>query len=87
MCQITGKGLDIGIVDDPIKGRAEANSKAVRDKIPEIVGSPGVVVTGPDCLTEIVGLERLLKCHNQFSVQGDSNTWPIPIFRESRSRS
>jgi predicted phage terminase large subunit-like protein len=30
--QITGKGLDIGIVDDPIKGRAEANSKAVRDK-------------------------------------------------------
>jgi hypothetical protein len=30
--QITGQGLDIGIVDDPIKGRAEANSKAVRDK-------------------------------------------------------
>jgi predicted phage terminase large subunit-like protein len=30
--QITGKGLDIGIVDDPIKGRAEASSKAVRDK-------------------------------------------------------
>jgi predicted phage terminase large subunit-like protein len=30
--QITGKGLDVGIVDDPIKGRAEASSKAVRDK-------------------------------------------------------
>src|SRR6266511_702141 len=31
--QITGQGLDIGAVDDPIKGRAEASSKAVRDKI------------------------------------------------------
>jgi hypothetical protein len=31
--QITGHGLDIGIIDDPIKGRAEAMSKAVRDKI------------------------------------------------------
>jgi len=31
--QITGQGLDIGIIDDPIKGRAEAMSKAVRDKI------------------------------------------------------
>src|SRR5262249_31984705 len=31
--QITGKGLDIGIVDDPIKGRIEASSKVVRDKI------------------------------------------------------
>jgi predicted phage terminase large subunit-like protein len=30
--QITGQGLDIGIVDDPLKGRAEANNKAVRDK-------------------------------------------------------
>jgi predicted phage terminase large subunit-like protein len=30
--QITGQGLDIGIVDDPIKGRAEANNKAVREK-------------------------------------------------------
>jgi predicted phage terminase large subunit-like protein len=30
--QITGKGLDIGIVDDPIKGRGEASSKPVRDK-------------------------------------------------------
>jgi predicted phage terminase large subunit-like protein len=31
--QITGKGLDLGIVDDPVKGRAEANSKTVRDKL------------------------------------------------------
>jgi hypothetical protein len=31
--QITGQGLDLGIVDDPIKGRAEASSKAARDKI------------------------------------------------------
>ena len=31
--QITGKGLDLGIVDDPVKGRAEANSKTVRDKV------------------------------------------------------
>ena len=31
--QITGKGLDLGVVDDPIKGRAEANSKTVRDKV------------------------------------------------------
>jgi len=31
--QITGQGLDIGIVDDPIKGRLEANNKAARDKI------------------------------------------------------
>src|SRR5262249_50759377 len=30
--QITGQGLDIGIADDPIKGRAEANTKTVRDK-------------------------------------------------------
>jgi len=30
--QITGQGLDIGIVDDPIKGRGEASSKLVRDK-------------------------------------------------------
>jgi hypothetical protein len=30
--QITGQGLDIGIVDDPIKGRGEASSKPVRDK-------------------------------------------------------
>lgn len=30
--QITGKGLDIGIIDDPIKGRAEASSKTIRDK-------------------------------------------------------
>src|SRR6516225_7548799 len=31
--QITGKGLDIGIIDDPVKSRAEASSKPVRDKI------------------------------------------------------
>jgi hypothetical protein len=30
--QITGQGLDVGIVDDPIKGRGEASSKPVRDK-------------------------------------------------------
>jgi predicted phage terminase large subunit-like protein len=30
--QITGHGLDIGVVDDPIKGRAEASSKTIRDK-------------------------------------------------------
>ncbi len=29
---ITGFGLDIGIIDDPIKGRAEAQSKTIRDK-------------------------------------------------------
>lgn len=28
---ITGEGLDIGIIDDPIKGRAEANSETVRN--------------------------------------------------------
>jgi predicted phage terminase large subunit-like protein len=31
--QITGKGLDLGLVDDPVKGRAEASSKSVRDKV------------------------------------------------------
>lgn len=30
--QITGKGLDVGIIDDPMKGRAEAQSKTIRDK-------------------------------------------------------
>jgi predicted phage terminase large subunit-like protein len=30
--QITGQGLDIGIIDDPIKGRIESSSKTVRDK-------------------------------------------------------
>jgi predicted phage terminase large subunit-like protein len=30
--QITGKTLDVGVVDDPIKGRAEASSKNNRDK-------------------------------------------------------
>lgn len=29
--QINGQGLDLGLVDDPIKGRAEAQSKTVRD--------------------------------------------------------
>ena len=31
--QITGKGLDLELVDDPVKGRAEAISKTVRDKL------------------------------------------------------
>lgn len=30
--QVTGKTLDLGVIDDPIKGRAEASSKVVRDK-------------------------------------------------------
>jgi predicted phage terminase large subunit-like protein len=30
--QINGQGLDLGVIDDPIKGRAEAQSKANRDK-------------------------------------------------------
>jgi len=29
---ITGEALDIGVIDDPIKGRAEASSLLVRDK-------------------------------------------------------
>lgn len=29
--QITGQSLDLGVIDDPIKGRKEANSKVVRD--------------------------------------------------------
>ena len=29
---ITGEGLDLGIIDDPIKGREEANSLTIRDK-------------------------------------------------------
>ena len=29
--QVTGKGLDLGFIDDPIKGRKEANSLTVRD--------------------------------------------------------
>ena len=29
---ITGESLDLGIIDDPIKGRAEANSETIRDK-------------------------------------------------------
>jgi len=29
---ITGLGLNLGVVDDPVKGRADANSKTVRDR-------------------------------------------------------
>lgn len=29
---VTGEGLDLGVIDDPLKGRAAANSKATRDK-------------------------------------------------------
>jgi predicted phage terminase large subunit-like protein len=29
---VTGEGLDIGVIDDPIKGRAEASSQLTRDK-------------------------------------------------------
>jgi predicted phage terminase large subunit-like protein len=32
MGQINGMGLDLGVIDDPMKGRAEAQSKAMRDK-------------------------------------------------------
>jgi predicted phage terminase large subunit-like protein len=32
MGQINGMGLDLGVIDDPIKGRAEAASKTIRDK-------------------------------------------------------
>lgn len=31
--QITGQGLDIGVIDDPVKGRAEVMQKGNRDKI------------------------------------------------------
>lgn len=30
---ITGEGLDLGVIDDPIKGREAANSKTIRDKV------------------------------------------------------
>lgn len=30
---ITGEGLDLGVIDDPIKGRKEANSKTTRDSV------------------------------------------------------
>ena len=30
--QVTGESLDIGVIDDPIKGRAEANSQLTREK-------------------------------------------------------
>lgn len=29
---VTGESLDLGIIDDPVKGRAEANSKTVQEK-------------------------------------------------------
>ena len=29
---VTGEGLDLGVLDDPIKGREESNSQTVRDK-------------------------------------------------------
>lgn len=32
MGQINGLGLDLGVIDDPMKGRAEAMSKTIRDK-------------------------------------------------------
>ena len=32
MGQINGMGLDFGVIDDPMKGRAEASSKTIRDK-------------------------------------------------------
>ena len=32
MGQINGMGLDLGVIDDPMKGRAEAQSKLIRDK-------------------------------------------------------
>jgi predicted phage terminase large subunit-like protein len=32
MGSVTGEGLDIGVIDDPIKGRAEASSQIIRDK-------------------------------------------------------
>lgn len=31
--QVTGQGLDLGLIDDPIKGRAEAQNKHLRDKV------------------------------------------------------
>lgn len=30
---ITGRGADLGLIDDPFKDRAEADSKAIRDKV------------------------------------------------------
>jgi predicted phage terminase large subunit-like protein len=30
--QVTGEGLNLGVIDDPIKGRAEASSITIRDK-------------------------------------------------------
>lgn len=33
MGPINGEGLDLGLIDDPIKGRAEANSRTTRDRV------------------------------------------------------
>lgn len=30
---ITGEGLDLGVIDDPLKGREAANSEVIRDKV------------------------------------------------------
>ena len=30
---ITGEALDLGVIDDPLKGRAEANSELQREKV------------------------------------------------------
>lgn len=32
MGSVTGEGLDLGVIDDPLKGRAEASSETIRDK-------------------------------------------------------
>ena len=32
---ITGEALDLSVVDDPIKGRAEAQSEVTREKTPD----------------------------------------------------
>lgn len=32
MGSVTGEGLDFGVIDDPLKGRAEASSETIRDK-------------------------------------------------------
>lgn len=31
--KVTGEGMDLGILDDPIKGRAEANSPTIRNRV------------------------------------------------------
>ena len=48
---INGFGLDLGVVDDPVKGHAEANSKLQRDKTWEwfTMTSSIVLPRMPDC--------------------------------------